>query len=138
MWKQITKEQAWALIKENGYKPIRAILTTNYEPDCVKPSMLISINIQESKCLPFLDSEGFWNEKCYIEVPDEMRYMTKEEQSVWAVTIGYKNHQMRYGDSNWFSVRSVSTPEEYEYRTVEVIDGKIIYGEPKEFKVKEN
>lgn len=136
MWKQISKEKAWDMIKENGYKPIRAILT-DAKPKNFNPTFLIAVSVQEDDLPSFQAAITYnWYRNCYIEVSDEYRYMTKEEQLDWVITVGYKNHQMRFKDGVWFIPVNVDTVESYEYRTVEMINGKIVYGEPKEFKVK--
>lgn len=74
-----------------------------------------------------------------IEVEPKMRYMTHEEYAAWLVTVGYKNHQLRHKKAHWWKLFELELSDkinDYEYRTVEMIDGKIVYGEPQEFKVK--
>lgn len=75
-----------------------------------------------------------------IEVPDEYRYMTQQEHLNWLCLVGYKGHQMKLKkNTEWVKPYSITTPismSSYEYRTVQEIDGKIVYGEPQEFKIK--
>lgn len=76
--------------------------------------------------------------KINIEAPDEYRYMTQQECLDWVCLHGYKGYQVRYKDgATWFSSGQFSIePKEMEYRAIQEIDGKIIYGEPQEFIVR--
>jgi hypothetical protein len=82
------------------------------------------------------------NEEKYMSQKTELkeRYMTQQECLDWVVTIGYKNHNYRIKGGVWMYPSWLVYDNEsicnLEYRTVELVDGEIHYGEPKEFKVK--
>jgi hypothetical protein len=76
-----------------------------------------------------------------IEVPNEYRYMTQQECIDWACLHGYEGYQVKYkGEKTWYAAGLFgycdSDIPNYEYRTIQEIDGKIVYGESQEFKVK--
>jgi len=93
----------------------------------------------------FRTHTGAYYHHCEIEIPDEYRYMTQQECIDWVCLHGYKGHQVRYNYNG--SIGTWGHPSDYvygggaviqfyEYRTISEIDGKIVYGEPMEFKVK--
>jgi hypothetical protein len=75
-----------------------------------------------------------------IEVPDEYRYMTQQECIDWVCLNAHKGYQVNFKrlKCNWdYACNWVyDEPEAMKYRTIQEIDGKIVYGEPQEFKIK--
>jgi hypothetical protein len=126
-------------LKELSVKEALQLLAEKY-PEPVEGYLLDSSELYPLLFKLDYSSIHRLNKYCFaIEVPDEYRYMTQQECIDWVCLHGYKGHQIRLkGNSNWYSSMDYSfhEPCNYEYRTVQEIDGKIVYGEPQEFKIK--
>ena len=74
-----------------------------------------------------------------VEVPDEYRCMTQQEASDF-ICLNKIQVKLKTDikDSVWFSghAYSFNNPDKLTYRTIQEIDGNIVYGEPQEFKIK--
>jgi hypothetical protein len=75
-----------------------------------------------------------------VEVPDKYRYMTQQEFYDWCCTKGSSGYQVQADDEIWMHpvhrYYDKSNNRKYRYRTIQEIDGNIVYGEPQEFKIK--
>lgn len=74
-----------------------------------------------------------------IEVEPEHRYMTQQECIDWICLHGYKGYQvsMKEYEGSWMTPSdwNYENAEQLLYRTIQEIDGRIVYGEPMEFRV---
>lgn len=135
MLKELDVKQALLLLAEKYPEPVEGWFW--YDEQDEKDKGILSIDTENEKH-PFLRI-GMGNYLHFaVEVPDEYRHMTQQECIDWVCLHGYKGHQVRYKNgAKWFSSGQFSIePKEMEYRTIQEIDGKIVYGQPQEFKVR--
>lgn len=130
MLKELDVKQALLLLTEKYPEPVKGWFNGGIFGDLIIDPFS---STKPFGCLGVGQYEHF-----AIEVPDEYRYMTQQECIDWACLHGYKGHQVRYKNgAKWFSSGQFSIePKEMEYRTIQEIDGKIVYGQPQEFKIK--
>lgn len=133
--KEISVKEALQMLAEKYPEPVEGWFW--YDEQDKKDKGILNISAENEKH-PF-NRKYIGNYPHFaIEVPNEYRYMTPEEHAAWLVTVGYKDHQMRSKNSYWFKPFNLDLGgvENYEYRTVKLVDGKIVYGEPQEFRVR--
>jgi hypothetical protein len=137
MLKELDVKQSLLLLAEKYPEPIFGYFCTNFPLSTKIKNTLIAVHVGSN--IPFVNENGCSFSRFYIEVPDEYRYMTEEEQAAWVATIGYKNRLMRWkNETKWMLPVQLDADEIEicEYCTIEIIDGKIVYSKPMEFKVK--
>ena len=136
MLKELSVKEALQLLAEKYPEPVEGVAWSIGMKDKIKAQLFGTHGGNSSN--PFSTYKGCF-EHFAIEVPDEYRYMTEEEQAAWVITTGYKHNLMRWkGETKWMLPVQLDADEikMCEYCTVEIIDGKIVYSEPMEFKVK--
>lgn len=147
MLKELSVKEALQLLLDNFPNPVKglfwsthvqgySILTKHAE---ATPGMLIGI--LHGHPYPFdIECTSERINHFAIEVSDTYRYMTYSEVVDWSClhTQGYQVKSKK--DSYWASPAYFCyydvRPETMEYRTIQEVDGKVLYGEPQEFKVK--
>lgn len=143
MLKELTVKEALRLLADKYPEPVKGQYLhrtdDNYEGS-LRPGTLIGV---EERC--FTVKSEFNNvifcEYFAIEVPDKYRHMTQQECIDWVCLHGHEGYQVKDITNNnkiWYppSLPCFIKPEDMRYRTIREIDGKIVYGEPQEFKVK--
>ena len=138
MLKELTVKEALQLLAEKYPEPVKGYFKTNGITD---KRTLKAVDVESAK-MNFICEKGFSHKAFFIETPDEYRYMTQQECLDWTCLNGHKGYQVREkGKAYWlhpafFMNGFIPNPSDKEYRTIQEIDGKIVYGEPQEFKMR--
>lgn len=134
MLKELTVKEALTMLAEKYPEPIDCYC---WDRGCHHKTELTGVVTDVAK--KFVTCTGGYYHHCEIEVPDKYRYMTQQECLNWVCLhgIGYqvkeKNKQIWIPAAQCYFVYA---SESYQYRTISLINGSIVYGESQEFKVK--
>ncbi len=135
--KELSVKEALKLLAEKYPEPVEGWFWHN---ECAEKNKgILDIDTGNKKYVFKIKNAGNYPHFA-IEVEPEYRYMTQQEVVDWVCLHGYKGYQMKpKGGNTWwkpYDLENSDDIERYQYRTIQEIDGKIVYGEPQEFKVR--